>query len=314
MHTYEILGHLIFQELVNLRKDFQSEIQRLGDRLEKSLNILNVSSNQTTDLQIPSPASCNNNTLAESKNLNSSNTDEDSCCNILDTESSKSFDESQIIEDEKEHPVESGIYDTDQKIAVEIEISDSPQYGIPVPVSSIDFNEQDNTLSVIPKSENVEESSFPFVLETNELPSCTTEVEKVAELNSNSENNDTFSVTNRNTCFTDFRYLNSDCIKSRKKDRPKFKQNRKFAHSNAFKKRSRYEVIRQQAISTSAKLINSQFNCNQCGLVLSSRGNLMRHMRSIHTRETLFTCDMCGKKFTRNDCLKAHLRRKHKIF
>ena len=42
MPNYETLAHMIVKELINIRKDFKNELERLGDRLEKCLSLHNT--------------------------------------------------------------------------------------------------------------------------------------------------------------------------------------------------------------------------------------------------------------------------------
>ena len=51
MHTYETLGRVIIQELINIRIDFKNEIERLGDRLEKCMCVQTAQDFSTADYE-----------------------------------------------------------------------------------------------------------------------------------------------------------------------------------------------------------------------------------------------------------------------
>ena len=55
------------------------------------------------------------------------------------------------------------------------------------------------------------------------------------------------------------------------------------------------------------KSFKKAFECNKCLKVLSSKTNLLRHMRSVHHGVKPFQCDQCLKSFTQKSNLKRHI-------
>lgn len=49
-----------------------------------------------------------------------------------------------------------------------------------------------------------------------------------------------------------------------------------------------------------------KFHCSYCSYMSDYRAKLNRHMR-LHTGERPFTCDVCGRAFSRKDHLQKHL-------
>ena len=55
------------------------------------------------------------------------------------------------------------------------------------------------------------------------------------------------------------------------------------------------------------KSYKKALECNKCLKVLSSKTNLLRHIRSVHHGLKPFQCDQCIKSFTQKSDLKRHL-------
>lgn len=49
------------------------------------------------------------------------------------------------------------------------------------------------------------------------------------------------------------------------------------------------------------------FQCNQCGVSFTQKGNLLRHIK-LHTGEKPFKCPFCSYACRRRDALAGHLR------
>uniref|UniRef100_A0A8C1U3K2 C2H2-type domain-containing protein n=1 Tax=Cyprinus carpio TaxID=7962 RepID=A0A8C1U3K2_CYPCA len=55
------------------------------------------------------------------------------------------------------------------------------------------------------------------------------------------------------------------------------------------------------------------FTCDQCGKRFTRTGHFKRHV-NIHTGEKLHICDQCGKTFVRASHLKGHLKIHSKVY
>lgn len=62
----------------------------------------------------------------------------------------------------------------------------------------------------------------------------------------------------------------------------------------------------QRTLRRHYKLHKRNFVCRFCGVKMSSAGSLMRH-NLLHTGEKPFQCELCKRRFSRKDALKAHL-------
>lgn len=56
--------------------------------------------------------------------------------------------------------------------------------------------------------------------------------------------------------------------------------------------------------------ISSKFQCPMCSYGTSNKFDMKKHFL-IHTGERPFQCNICGKKFSRNDHLKRHIKGTH---
>ncbi|GFR71430.1 zinc finger protein [Elysia marginata] len=52
--------------------------------------------------------------------------------------------------------------------------------------------------------------------------------------------------------------------------------------------------------------------CEVCGSSFFKRGDLTKHVRTVHSPSRLFACKFCGKKGTRMDNMRSHVRSHHK--
>ncbi|GFO14675.1 Zinc finger protein [Plakobranchus ocellatus] len=52
--------------------------------------------------------------------------------------------------------------------------------------------------------------------------------------------------------------------------------------------------------------------CEVCGSSFFKRGDLTKHVRTVHSPSRLFSCKFCGKKGTRMDNMRSHVRSHHK--
>jgi uncharacterized Zn-finger protein len=64
-----------------------------------------------------------------------------------------------------------------------------------------------------------------------------------------------------------------------------------------------------------ARDVGNRGQCLQCGKLLSSLANARRHFKMVHAPEfTANPCPECGKIFPRQEAVKDHLRKAHKIY
>ena len=70
-------------------------------------------------------------------------------------------------------------------------------------------------------------------------------------------------------------------------------------------------------ISHNSKIRKSEhcgkdFNCDKCGKYFAHKGNLNKHIMTVHERKKNFKCYQCGKSFGANVTLKKHINIIHK--
>jgi len=61
-------------------------------------------------------------------------------------------------------------------------------------------------------------------------------------------------------------------------------------------------------------ILDNEFECNICGIVLSSQSNLDQHLHQHETATEQHTCERCNKVFFSHSLLTVHCRKEHKIF
>lgn len=54
--------------------------------------------------------------------------------------------------------------------------------------------------------------------------------------------------------------------------------------------------------------INTQFKCERCSRLFSTKGNLSRHVQATHVGGHTFPCPICGKEFKRKEDRTTHIR------
>ena len=56
-----------------------------------------------------------------------------------------------------------------------------------------------------------------------------------------------------------------------------------------------------------------KFACrwDKCGKRFGARGDVTRHVESVHEGKRRFSCAVCGKCFTRRSVVKRHVRGQH---
>lgn len=53
------------------------------------------------------------------------------------------------------------------------------------------------------------------------------------------------------------------------------------------------------------------YKCTHCCQDFNDRGNLKRHIQTVHEKRRAFSCEKCGKGFTTNQNLRTHIQTIH---
>ena len=70
------------------------------------------------------------------------------------------------------------------------------------------------------------------------------------------------------------------------------------------------EPMMIQSLAVCEGIMNKKFACNHCPKHFKIRGNLNRHIRTVH-EGIKFTCDECDKQFASKQCLNRHIQSVH---
>jgi len=68
---------------------------------------------------------------------------------------------------------------------------------------------------------------------------------------------------------------------------------------------------RAPAVSTPSTQGEETFVCDQCGLAFKWKGNLKKHVLSVHLKQRSHPCKHCGKTFSFRDGLTRHIAQVH---
>ena len=297
MRDYESLGNAIIQELVNIRKDFQFEIRKLGDRLEKCLNLQAASVN-TESLTIS-----NNSTVGHqpesSQFPENSNSILDSSgwvkAEIPDLEPSKSakklFKDDENIVQNEDLPKSSVCNETPNQQNIDLNLVCKDTFQC----------EEKELLRSLPNAlQNVDIFPTPSnLLKSPLLLDAAIFIEPSKSL----------EVTENNTCRNTPQPLRhpegqiATKVKARNSSykRPLIQCN----ICNKFIKKNQFNIH----LATHSGFKSN--TCAVCGKPFSSRFNLDSHM-CLHTGIYPFACQTCGKKFVRRDRMIKHMLIKHK--
>ena len=331
MHDYEALGYMIVQELINIRSDFKSEIQRLGDRLEKCFNLQSTCLDKDNSTINSDPTDINDRHHA----LNVCVADYD-CSTSLYQASDFSqrdispnrptlikkvpLDKSRNIKEVLKSNVGEDISDF-QNISMNNDKafgSDRPTVIKKGPLDEIRSAKEvlkSNVCKDISDSQNISLDNDNAVGSDFELQTLPPKAEKEQNINF-----PTVSAVMENVSPSlevsevSFDFTQSECSKNadervsksldnlntisqrKKRKQPKIqcKICQKFFVPNYFH--------RHLATHSNVK----PFICNVCGKPFAVRFNMERHM-CLHTGVYPFVCQICGKKFVRKDRLESHM-------
>ena len=309
MHDYEALGYMIVQELINIRSDFKSEIQRLGDRLEKCLNLQPPNLAKECSSLKMHPTVCEN-TFAENASENLFTSNFASNCVEINVPAARSRKSPNMLINEND--------ETDPKV---LEVESSDRNTTTYDQQSVVFNlvsnqgEENELLSSIPKVES-HQVSFPVSASSSLLREKELFNASMCKDASLTGSGNCLNVTDVESVSSKFQQskigakivsksLKNKCkitVKAKKYERPKTECTicHKLIRNNYF----------HDHLSTHSK--NKPYSCQICSKSFSSRANMERHM-CLHTGVYPFSCQVCGKKFTRKDRFVNHLRFVHEI-
>jgi len=95
--------------------------------------------------------------------------------------------------------------------------------------------------------------------------------------------------------------ISHDIIKN-SEDNEMFENNGKNARILNYQRKSNHSEVNSQ----------SKFQCNKCDKTFSEKGNLKRHVKSLH-EGVFYPCKACDYKATQTTHLKEHMKSKHSL-
>ena len=337
MHTYETLGRVIIQELINIRIDFKNEIERLGDRLEKCMCVQTAQDFSTADYEtndhdvIATPVSKSQNLVAAAAF--------NACIDNSEELKSREYNVVKVEENLE-----------DAYTTVEVELTDFPH--------STESNNVENSLAFLPEVQKEQAVSFLTASVSGEEKTYSlSDEKKKVEDRPCSVDNFLYSHSNISmhslhrkdgeefasyptqyvTESTSKKFINEHVEKYECKICKRFfstKLNLKYHSQTHSGIKSNAGAFNTSKLSrklnmdrhNKAKLLSGEkspfvtlatselihrgkklFVCDICRKTFTRKSDMGRHMR-LHTGETPFACLECGKKFRRSDSLRNHMR------
>ena len=288
INVHDNVARMILRELINIRKDFKHEIQKLGDRLE---NCLTSSASKSTDVSSTMKASDSSLSIPGPENLHPIAVSEKNC--------SAKVSCSDLRKSNSKLPVSYNL---------SVQSKQSKTYKDSV-TSLEDLETFEDTVALFPKSDlnhNTRVSlpmSSIFRVEESLLDIATSNDVPASLLNIAAYPIDS-SLRPRIAMHS------NDIINEKNCKKQSAKQKRKYQRPNF--KSFQCEIC-HKAFYTNSNLKSHiethkglrPYPCELCDKKFARKVHLERHIR-LHTGENPYTCTECGKKFSRSDNLKSH--------
>ena len=296
--TYETLGHMIIQELINVREDFKCEIRRLGDRLEKCLNVQASTSDEVRSVVKSSAKAFDSS--ADAPLTGSFVPVFDACEDMTDMQQER--DNYSCSEPTKQDF-------SSVASSIETKLPEVPEDSLVIQKERFSASSENQEIqeTLMPKSEAEEHKLFP-----------TSSVLKVEDSLAEDTSSDSVPA-HRILNFPSYPVYPHFNLR-RKNLEDKFAAKHKSDEKLSVLKKKKFPIglLNSNIGHKFRRSIDNQFSsmqtfninkhtCGICSKSFSSSSNKVRHMR-LHTGVNPFVCDKCGLKFNRKDSLKRHLQ------
>ena len=86
-------------------------------------------------------------------------------------------------------------------------------------------------------------------------------------------------------------------------------KNSESEHGNEF---CHYDDFVDKNASTISNASEILTKCKKCGKYFANKGNLQKHIKTVHERKTNYECNHCGKSFGHPGTQKRHIKNIHK--